>query len=360
MKKNFALSLSLGILLSSVTLYLAFRNVPFEQLLIYLSSINYWWMLPSAGLVLFSFGLRAVRWRLILQSVRAINFWGAFHPMMIGFMINCILPGRLGEVARPAILQKRDRIPFSSGFATVAVERVFDISLLVMLFGLMSAFVKIDSNLSVEFGGYRLTHETLTVVGQGMLQAMGLVIAGILMVSFHKTRSILNKFIMKIPYIFFFMSGSFKQKFETKICTPIVAMIDNLASGFSLIRHPKRIFFCIFLSIFIWVLSAGSFFVFAIGCPGVRLSFLEMAAVLIIVCFFIALPSAPGFWGLWEAGGIFAMSLFGIQKNEAAGFTLANHAIQIFPVILTGLMSAALTGVKVLEVVKEQGKGVKE
>jgi hypothetical protein len=354
MKKNFFLSLCVGLLLSSVTLYLAFKNVPFHQLMSYFLSINYWWIFPSTGLVLFSFGLRAIRWRLILQSVRQISFWGSFHPMMIGFMINCVLPGRLGEVARPAVLQKQDRIPFSSGFATVAVERVFDISLLVILFGLMSSFVKIDSNLSVEFGTYRLTHETLISVGQGMLQLMGVFIAGILMVSFHRTRSILNRYIMKAPSILFFATESFKRKIREKICSRIITMFENLASGFSLIRHPKRVFFCILLSVLIWGLSACSFYVFAVGCPGVRLSFLEMAAVVIIVCFFIALPSAPGFWGLWEAGGIFAMSLFGIQKNEAAGFTLANHAIQIFPVIITGLISAALTGVKIMELVKGQ------
>jgi hypothetical protein len=47
---------------------------------------------------------------LILEPASKISFWKAFHPLMIGFMLNCILPGRVGEVARPAILQKTEII----------------------------------------------------------------------------------------------------------------------------------------------------------------------------------------------------------------------------------------------------------
>ncbi|MCJ7617482.1 MAG: flippase-like domain-containing protein, partial [Desulfobacterales bacterium] len=74
----------------------------------------------------------------------------------------------------------------------------------------------------------------------------------------------------------------------------------------------------------------------------------------IIICFFIALPSVPGFWGIWEAGGIFALSLFGVSAKEAAGFTLANHAIQIFPIIIAGFISAMLSGVDTLQILKQR------
>jgi hypothetical protein len=75
-----------------------------------------------------------------------------------------------------------------------------------------------------------------------------------------------------------------------------------------------------------------------------------MYAVMVILCLFIALPSVPGYWGLWEAGGVFAMSLFGISANAAAGFTLANHAVQVFPVIIVGFISAIITSVNIWQV----------
>jgi hypothetical protein len=88
----------------------------------------------------------------------------------------------------------------------------------------------------------------------------------------------------------------------------------------------------------------------ALGCPGIGLSFIELSAVMVIVCFFIALPSVPGFWGVWEAGGVFALALFGVSSRDAAGFTLANHAIQVFPVIFIGLISAVVTGINIWQV----------
>jgi uncharacterized membrane protein YbhN (UPF0104 family) len=73
-----------------------------------------------------------------------------------------------------------------------------------------------------------------------------------------------------------------------------------------------------------------------------------MTTTMVIICFFIALPSVPGYWGVWEAGGVFALALFGVNQRDAAGFTLVNHAVQLFPVILIGLISALVTSVNIL------------
>ena len=110
------------------------------------------------------------------------------------------------------------------------------------------------------------------------------------------------------------------------------------------------VYICIGLSIAIWVLAALSYYIMALGCPGIEISFLEISATMIIICFVIALPSVPGFWGIWEAGGVFALTLFGVSAKEAAGFTLANHAVQIFPVIIIGLVSAMVTSINIWQV----------
>jgi uncharacterized protein (TIRG00374 family) len=354
MKQKIFISLFVGSAISGVALYFAFRNVPFDDLLEYLSSINYAWVFPAAVLVLVSFAIRTVRWQIILESIHRIGFWHAFHPLMMGFMINCILPGRVGEMVRPALLQKRDRIPFSSGLATIAAERIFDIILLMALFAVVMAFVKIDPNLSIPFGSYRLNRETLVAINAQMVKVIIVLVAGIALVSFTRTRLFITRLILNLPVLFFSAGAAFREKVREKVCRPVIRIIENLASGFSLVRRPGRVFACFALSFFVWVLLAVSMAILAIGCPGIDLTFFELTAVMIIVCFFIALPSAPGFWGLWEAGGVFAMALFGMAKQEAAGFTLANHAVQMFPVILVGLVSAAITGVNIWEVVRER------
>ena len=110
----------------------------------------------------------------------------------------------------------------------------------------------------------------------------------------------------------------------------------------------KQILLCLGFSFFIWVVNALSYYVMALGCPGLlHLSLFEITATMIIICFFIALPSVPGFWGLWEAGGVFALSLFAVAPKDAAGFALASHAAQMFPVIIAGLVSALVYGVNI-------------
>jgi len=270
--------------------------------------------------------------------------------LMIGFMINCILPGRVGEVARPAVLQKKENIPFSTGLATVAAERVFDVGMLLILFSILVATVNIDPNLDIVFGKYHLNRETLVSAGGGTFKLLLLLIVGIIMVSFGKTRKAINRVIMSIPYLFFFSGSEFKKKIQKKFCEPLVSFVENFTSGFALIKYPSKICICIGLSVFIWGIAAFSYYIMAQGCPGIELSFTEITAHMIIICFFIALPSVPGFWGIWEAGGVFALVLFGVSSKDAAGYTLANHAIQMFPVIIVGFFSAMVTSVNILQV----------
>jgi len=350
MNKKVLISLCVGTVVSGATLYLAFRNVPFQDLINYLASINYFWIIPSVVLVIVSFSLRALRWQFILGATHRVGFWRAFHPLMIGFMINCVLPGRLGEFARPLILNRKIDIPVATGLATVIVERVFDLIMLLSLFVIVSASTQIDPSIAIGFGKYTLNHETLETVFNGMLQVSVVLVIGIVLISLQKTRNFLNGVIMRFPNYMFFLSSTAKTRVREKLGRPVVGMINNVATGMTLIKNPKRISICFILSVCIWTLAAVSYYVFAIGCPQVRLTLTEMTAVMVILCFVIALPSVPGFWGLWEAGGVFAMMLFGIAEKDAAGFTLVNHAVQMFPVIWVGLMSAWISGVNIMQI----------
>ncbi len=354
MKKKISISLTLGLLVSILALYLAFRNVPFNDLIIYFASINYIWILPAVMVILLSFALRAYRWKIILESAGKIRFWEAFHPLMIGFMINCILPGRVGEVARPAILQKKENIPFSTGLATVAAERVFDVGILIILFAVLLVTIQIDPDLDIVFGKYHLNRATLVSAGQGTLKLLLLLIAGIALVGFSRTRNVINGLITRMPSMFFFAGPDLKKKIQKKFCDPMVRFVENFASGFTLVKYPMKICACIGLSIVIWGLAAYSYYLVSLGCPGIELSFIEITAMMVIICFFIALPSVPGYWGIWEAGGVFALLLFGVSSKDAAGFTLANHAIQIFPVIFAGIISAMITSVNIWQVSYEE------
>ncbi|MBU3950252.1 MAG: flippase-like domain-containing protein [Proteobacteria bacterium] len=350
MNKKTTISFVLGAAISVAALYISFRNVPIDDLLKYFSSINYWWAIPAGLVGLSTFIFRALRWQAILKPVRKISFMQSFHPVMISFMINSILPGRIGEAVRPAILLKNEKIPFSTGLATVAVDRLFDIVYMFLLFSVIMANITIDPDFVVDFGGYHLNKEVLSLAGKNMIGIGIIVILGIFLLIFEKTRNIINYLISKLPVIFFLAGASFKKRIEDKLCLPAQKILKNFSDGFLLIKSPKTIFICICYTIIIWLLCALSYYLLSFGCPRINISFTGFTAVMIIVCFFIAIPSAPGYWGLWEAGGIFAMALFGVSAKDAAGYTLINHVIQMLPVIVTGLVSATLTGITIRKV----------
>lgn len=350
MKKKIIVSLFVGSILSVVSFYFALRNVPFEELILYFKSINYMWLIPSLVMMLMSYFLRAWRWQIILRYIQNLPFFAAFHPMMISFMINNILPGRVGEFARPAILKKQNKISYTSGLTTLAVERLFDMVILIILFVWVLSSVEIDPRHTIQFQGYQLNKSLLDIIARGMAVFCGILTVGICLVSFSGVRKIIVNIIMKLPLLFPFFNDSQKEKVYKICCEPLLSFIENIASGVSLINNPLGILTCTGLSIVIWMVQALSLYLFTFGCPGVSLTFSETTMVFIIICFFIALPSVPGYWGLWEAGGVFAMSLFGISQQNAIGFSLITHANMFFMVLFMGIISAAIIGVNILKV----------
>lgn len=350
MKKNMMISLITGILISAVALYFAFRNVPFQALVAYFAGIDYLWVFASVLVVVLNFFGRALRWKYILKGSHTISFWQAYHPMMTGFMLNCILPARVGELARPAILQQKNRVPFATGLATVAAERAFDLFLLIVMLTIVLSYVEIDPSIEEHFGSYVLNKETLDHIANGMVKVCILLIVGIILVSSDAIRNIMQKVILTIPKAASVGGPKVKKVVERYLCYPLIRILDNIAAGFRLVKDPTTLVICLVLSTAIWFSAAVSYYLLVLGCPGLKLSFFEITTVMIIICFIIALPSVPGFWGLWEAGGVFAMSLFAVTAEEAAGFSLASHAVQMFPVIIMGLVSAIVYGVNIKKI----------
>ncbi len=345
MKKNIAFSVLLGFAVSAFAFYVAFKNVSFAELASYLSDVDYLMIVPAVAVSLFSFVLRVLRWRVILSATAQLKFRDCFHPLMIGFMLNCVLPGRAGEAARPLILYKNSGVPFSTGLATVAAERLFDLMVLLTLMAYAFMTVDIDPDLEIVFGDHHLNRDTLVSIGQGMIKLAAVLVAGFACLLVERTRTMIIRIVLAAPKLLFFTGQNTRDFVRDKIAGPAVGVVENFASGLALIKRPSRIGLCLIYSYSIWMLQALSFYVVSLGCAGLNLSFTRMVVYLVIVCIFIALPSVPGFWGLWEAGGVFALSLFGVPAGEAMGYTLTNHVVQVFPVMFVGFISLAAAGV---------------
>ena len=122
MKKKFII----GLLVSLVFLYLAFRKVDFSELWSALKGANYWYILPNIVLVILSMWMRAYRWKFMIHPIKKVGLGRLFSTVMIGFMANNVLPARLGEFVRAYSLGAKENISKSATFATIVIERIFD------------------------------------------------------------------------------------------------------------------------------------------------------------------------------------------------------------------------------------------
>ena len=339
-------SLLLGGTVSAGALYLAFRNVPLGMLWRYLGAVDYRFLFLALVLVGLVLAAKALRWQVILGATRRVAFMQAFHPMIIGFMLNCILPGRLGELARPALLRQQSQVPFATGLGTVLAERILDMLTLLALFAWVLANLDLDHGKAVTLGGHQLDGPVILAAGRATLYLALMAVAAVVLFTREPVRrhavNIIRRLVDAIPGL----SALRRQWIETRIVLPLGIGLDHLASGLVLTRRPWRLLGCIGLSVLIWLLTVCSYHVLTLGFPGLQLHLAQTGAMMVVICFCIALPSVPGWWGLWEAGGVFALSFFGVAAGPALAFTLVNHAAQVFPVILVGLVSMLISGLR--------------
>jgi uncharacterized protein (TIRG00374 family) len=130
-----------GVGIAGVFLYLTFRKVSFGDVLSAARGANYWWMAAALLLPVGANIFRAWRWNVLLSPVKdRLPLWYAFTASLIGYMINNVLP-RGGEVARTFNQARLAQIPVSSVLASVIVERVLDIVMLLLLLAGSSIFL---------------------------------------------------------------------------------------------------------------------------------------------------------------------------------------------------------------------------
>src|SRR5258707_5131929 len=128
---------ALGIVLSAVLLYLAFKDIEFAKVIENIRKANLGLLILSAVTATLTFPLRARRWRPILDPVAPnLPFGMLWRSVAIGFMVNNVVPARAGELARAFALTRETsrpaavaagipRVPFAAALASLAVDRLF-------------------------------------------------------------------------------------------------------------------------------------------------------------------------------------------------------------------------------------------
>lgn len=320
---NTVVFLGIGIAL----FYWATSKVGMDQIIHDVKNANMLWILLAMMCGALSHLARAMRWNLLLEPMgHKASIWASFHSVIVGYFVNMAVP-RLGEITRPAMLSKLERIPFNKLIGTVLVERVVD--LIITLLIACAIFILQFDIISNFFGGFFASankNDLFRMLGIGMI-LLGLVI---LLIAY-------RKYIYKLPII-----SKFKSFFE--------GVIDGLKTIFNL--KQKGLF--IFYSLFIWLMYFFMpFFVF-FALEGT--SHLGVSAGLTVLLFgtFAMIIPVPGGLGTFEVLVPAALLIYGIEGGIGESYAILTHAVQVLLVFVIGIFSILYFVVKNQQIKKDE------
>jgi len=325
-------------------LYWVFKPVNMTALWNSILAVNPLWAMLSIAIFYFSMYLRALRWGWLFKPNYEIPGNHLFRPLMICFAFNSILPGRVGEFVRAFYVGKKEGTGFPAAMATVVSERIFDgVTLLSFLAFALYRLPPIPPGLRVEVGNYSVNGAQIQPLINKIVIMCVVLVAGVIALMIPAIERLLVKILQKLPLV------------PKEISAKLVEILQGVVKGFESVRSPKNLAVIVVYSFVIWILVAIANMVLAWGMAGVSsMNLLQSMAVMTLIGVFIMIPAAPGYWGLYEAGTIFALKVLDVQgaANPATAYALVLHLSQFVPIVGIGLIYAAQSQVKITKIDK--------
>jgi uncharacterized protein (TIRG00374 family) len=101
-----------------------------------LKTAKYWLLIPVFAILFSSHFTRALRWRLLIQSLGyKASKTNTFFAVLIGYLTNQAVP-RLGEVVKCTMLARYEKIPADKLIGTIILERIIDAITLLVIFAI--------------------------------------------------------------------------------------------------------------------------------------------------------------------------------------------------------------------------------
>lgn len=322
----------LGVALSAALLYYALHDVHFAEVYREIRTADPWLFLGAVFGATVIYVIRAWRWKPILEPIKpGTGFRPRFASVTIGFMGNNLLPARMGEFARAYALSRLEAVPVTSSLASLVVERLFDgIALIVFLVVAMANpdFPSVGSIAGQDVGRAVRVLGVLLAVLTGLLLALALWPT--------QAARATERFAARV------LPASLRR--------PVIDVMEAFLRGVVAIRHPGLVLRAAAWSALLWFVGAVAywlgFLAFDIHVPFAAAIFLQS-----LVSLFVSAPSAPGFFGLFEAGArIGLVDVFGVEANKAVGFAIGFHMGGFVPVTVIGLYYAWRLGISWREV----------
>ena len=315
-----------GLFLAVALLYWVFHDKDPQALTAALMRAS-WPALALAGLLnLAHNGFRVLRWGWLLEPVRArVPFSPMFSAVIIGYMTTLIVPGRVGEVVRPALLSAREDLPLAPCLGTVVADRLLDGVAIVALFAVGSLNAHFVAGSLALAGQIRVTAAIALLV---MISGLAVLVA--------------------ISTV-----GSRLDGWLSRLWAPLrwagrVAL--GLSRGVEALRSPRRLVPIVLYSLILWLVIALGTWV-GIRAAGAAVSFSDTLVMLPLLALGVSLPTPGGVGGYHALMQVGLVSLFGVDPTVAAGAGILMHLAIVVPVLVLGPVLLYVDGVSWHDVV---------
>jgi glycosyltransferase 2 family protein len=301
-------------LLLCVLIYMQLTDDEKNELFSAMLSANYGWLGLSMALGILSHLSRAYRWKFLLEPLgKAPALKNSFYAVMIGYLINMILP-RAGEASRGIALSRSENISFERTFGTILAERVVDMVVLMLI---------VAATFYLQF---ELLKEYLDTLQSGLVAKFTgffwiVVVLGIATV-----------------YLLF----RFGRRSKNKIIRKVYLIGLGVISGLKTIATMQKKGYFILHTILIWGLYIGMAWV----CYFTLAETSQVSAAGVFAAFVLgsfAIVLFPGGLGAYPVAVQKALILYGISAGVGFALGWIMWFGQTFMIVILGLISLYLT-----------------
>lgn len=308
---------AIGIALSVALLVWTLRGVSLPAVWEELASSNLPVFIASAICATLIFPLRAWRWRIILEPVAPnLPLGPLWRSVAIGMMVNNLVPARAGEIARAYVVTRETPVSFASALASLAVDRLFD---LLVLLGLGAAAL-----LDPAFPrGARVAGQTIGNLAQGSIVIVVVLLVGLYLVALFPTH---------LVRAFDAVAG----KLSAAAARRGRSALLRFSEGLTVLKSPVRFIAVLAWTVAHWLLNAFAFWL-GFKAVGLDLPFSAALFLQLLIALGVALPSAPGFFGVFEKLATVGLAIYAVTPTLAASWAIGFHILSFIPITLIGI-----------------------
>ena len=302
-----------GLALAVLLLYWVFRDKDPQALMSALMRASWPALALGAAVNLGHNVFRVFRWRWLLDPVRPrVPFRPMFVAVILGYMTTLLVPGRVGELVRPALLSARENLPLGPCLGTVVADRLLDGVAIVALFALGSLRAHFTAGSAVLAAQIRVTAVIALAAIVGMLVVL-----------------------VAISTFGWRLDGWLSRRWPPVRWTGRAAL--GLSRGTDALRSPRRLVPIVGYSLFAWIIIALGTWI-GIRAVGAEIGFADALVMLPLLALGVSLPTPGGVGGYHALMQLGLTSLFGVDPTIAAGAGILMHLAIVLPVLLVGPM----------------------